>query len=82
MGPAAGPLGSRSGGAAGCTVPAPSPRAAPRSNGAVAERLVVTDGAVHEHLRDIFAELDLVPAQRVDRRVAAVPHRPVNGRRP
>ena len=41
-------------------------------NGAIAERLVVTDGAVHKHIRSIFAKLDLTPADRVDRRVAAV----------
>ncbi len=37
-----------------------------------AERLVVTDGAVHKHIRSIFAKLDLAPADRTDRRVAAV----------
>ncbi|MEU6537065.1 response regulator transcription factor [Streptomyces sp. NPDC047000] len=41
-------------------------------NSAVAERLVVTDGAVHKHIRSIFAKLDLTPTDRVDRRVAAV----------
>ncbi|MBA2807684.1 response regulator transcription factor [Streptomyces sp. KM273126] len=41
-------------------------------NGAIAERLVVTDGAVHKHIRSIFAKLDLSPADQVDRRVAAV----------
>jgi DNA-binding NarL/FixJ family response regulator len=41
-------------------------------NSAVAERLVVTDGAVHKHIRSIFAKLDLAPTDRVDRRVAAV----------
>jgi DNA-binding NarL/FixJ family response regulator len=41
-------------------------------NGAIAERLVVTDGAVHKHIRSIFAKLDLAPTDRVDRRVAAV----------
>ncbi|WP_326699525.1 response regulator transcription factor [Streptomyces sp. NBC_01754] len=43
-------------------------------NTAIAERLVVTDGAVHKHIRSIFAKLDLAPADRTDRRVAAVLH--------
>jgi len=43
-------------------------------NGAIAERLVVTDGAVHKHIRNIFAKLDLAPADRVDGRVTAVLH--------
>jgi DNA-binding NarL/FixJ family response regulator len=43
-------------------------------NGAIAERLVVTDGAVHKHIRSIFAKLDLAPTDRTDRRVAAVLH--------
>ena len=41
-------------------------------NTAVAERLVVTEGAVHKHIRSIFAKLDLSPDDRMDRRVAAV----------
>ncbi|HEX3792337.1 MAG TPA: response regulator transcription factor [Pseudonocardiaceae bacterium] len=41
-------------------------------NSAVAERLVVTDGAVHKHIRSIFAKLDLAPTDRADRRVTAV----------
>ncbi|QKW38236.1 response regulator transcription factor [Actinomadura sp. NAK00032] len=41
-------------------------------NTAIAERLVVTDGAVHKHIRNIFAKLDLAPTDRVSRRVAAV----------
>jgi DNA-binding NarL/FixJ family response regulator len=41
-------------------------------NTAVAQRLVVTEGAVHKHIRSIFAKLDLSPADRTDRRVAAV----------
>lgn len=41
-------------------------------NSAIAERLFVTDGAVHKHIRSIFAKLDLSPTDRVDRRVAAV----------
>lgn len=43
-------------------------------NGAIAERLVVTDGAVHKHIRSIFAKLGLAPADRADRRVTAVLH--------
>ncbi|WP_030908298.1 response regulator transcription factor [Streptomyces sp. NRRL F-5126] len=43
-------------------------------NSTIAERLVVTDGAVHKHIRSIFAKLDLSPTDRVDRRVAAVLH--------
>lgn len=41
-------------------------------NSAIAERLFVTDGAVHKHIRNIFGKLDLSPTDRVDRRVAAV----------
>ncbi|MGW0801490.1 response regulator [Nonomuraea sp. NPDC002799] len=43
-------------------------------NTAIAERLVVTEGAVHKHIRSIFAKLDLAPDDRADRRVAAVLH--------
>lgn len=43
-------------------------------NAAIAERLVVTDGAVHKHIRSIFTKLDLPPTDRADRRVAAVLH--------
>lgn len=43
-------------------------------NTAVAERLVVTEGAVHKHIRSIFAKLELAPTDRTDRRVAAVLH--------
>jgi DNA-binding NarL/FixJ family response regulator len=43
-------------------------------NSAIAERLVVTDGAVHKHIRSIFAKLDLAPTDRADRRVSAVLH--------
>jgi DNA-binding NarL/FixJ family response regulator len=43
-------------------------------NTAIAERLVVTDGAVHKHIRSIFAKLDLAPTDRADRRVSAVLH--------
>jgi DNA-binding NarL/FixJ family response regulator len=41
-------------------------------NAAIAERLVVTAGAVHKHIRSIFAKLDLAPDDRADRRVTAV----------
>jgi DNA-binding NarL/FixJ family response regulator len=41
-------------------------------NSTIAERLVVTDGAVHKHIRSIFAKLDLSPTDHVDRRVTAV----------
>ncbi|CRK56618.1 putative two-component system response regulator [Alloactinosynnema sp. L-07] len=41
-------------------------------NLAVAERLVVSEGAVHKHIRNIFAKLDLAPSDRADRRVSAV----------
>jgi DNA-binding NarL/FixJ family response regulator len=41
-------------------------------NTAIGERLVVTDGAVHKHIRSIFAKLDLPPDDRADRRVTAV----------
>ena len=41
-------------------------------NSAIAARLVVTEGAVHKHIRSIFAKLDLSPADEVDRRVVAV----------
>lgn len=43
-------------------------------NTAIAERLVVTEGAVHKHIRSIFAKLDLAPTDRADRRVTAVLH--------
>ena len=43
-------------------------------NSAIAERLFVTEGAVHKHIRSIFAKLDLAPADGTDRRVAAVLH--------
>jgi DNA-binding NarL/FixJ family response regulator len=41
-------------------------------NTAIAERLYVTEGAVHKHIRNIFAKLDLPPDDRADRRVTAV----------
>ncbi|AJE44294.1 response regulator [Streptomyces nodosus] len=49
-------------------------------NSAIAGRLFVTDGAVHKHIRSIFAKLDLSPADQVDRRVAAVLHYLENAR--
>jgi DNA-binding NarL/FixJ family response regulator len=44
------------------------------ANTAIAESLFVTEGAVHKHIRSIFAKLDLTPTDRTDRRVAAVLH--------
>lgn len=41
-------------------------------NSAIAEKRVVTDGAVHKHIRSIFAKLDLSSTDQMDRRVAAV----------
>jgi DNA-binding NarL/FixJ family response regulator len=41
-------------------------------NTAIAERLFVTEGAVHKHIRNIFAKLHLAPDDRADRRVTAV----------
>ena len=41
-------------------------------NTAIAERLFVTEGAVHKNIRGIFAKLDLAPTDRADRRVTAV----------
>jgi DNA-binding NarL/FixJ family response regulator len=41
-------------------------------NTAIAERLFVTEGAVHKHIRSIFAKLDLAPGDGADRRVTAV----------
>ncbi|GAA0852583.1 response regulator [Streptosporangium amethystogenes subsp. fukuiense] len=41
-------------------------------NTAIADRLFVTDGAVHKHIRSIFAKLDLAPTDQADRRVTAV----------
>lgn len=51
-------------------------------NTAIAERLVVTGGAVHKHIRSIFAKLDLTPDDRADRRVAAVLRYLEDARRP
>jgi DNA-binding NarL/FixJ family response regulator len=41
-------------------------------NTAIAQRLFVTEGAVHKHIRSIFAKLDLAPDDQADRRVTAV----------
>lgn len=41
-------------------------------NKAIAEQLVVSDGAVHKHIRSIFAKFDLPPDDSADRRVTAV----------
>ncbi|WP_033443612.1 response regulator transcription factor, partial [Saccharothrix sp. NRRL B-16314] len=41
-------------------------------NTAIAEKLVITEGGVHKHIRSIFAKLDLAPDDRADRRVTAV----------
>jgi len=43
-----------------------------RSNGAIAERLFVTEGAVEKHVRAIFQKLRLPPAEGDHRRVLAV----------
>jgi len=41
-------------------------------NAAIGRALVITDGAVHKHIRSIFAKLDLAPDDQADRRVVAV----------
>jgi DNA-binding NarL/FixJ family response regulator len=43
-----------------------------RSNGAIAKALVVTDGAVEKHVKNIFTKLDLPPDDEQHRRVLAV----------
>jgi DNA-binding NarL/FixJ family response regulator len=43
-----------------------------RSNHAIAEKLVVTDGAVEKHVSNIFLKLGLAPADSDHRRVLAV----------
>ncbi len=43
-----------------------------QSNSAIAERLVVTDGAVEKHVRNIFMKLGLPPTEQQHRRVLAV----------
>jgi DNA-binding NarL/FixJ family response regulator len=42
------------------------------SNAAIAQRLVVTEGAVEKHVRSIFAKLDLPASEQTHRRVLAV----------
>ena len=42
------------------------------TNAAIAERLVVTEGAVEKHTQRIFAKLGLLPDAAVHRRVTAV----------
>lgn len=42
------------------------------SNVAIAERLVVTSGAVEKHISNIFSKLDLAPSEAEHRRVLAV----------
>jgi DNA-binding NarL/FixJ family response regulator len=43
-----------------------------RSNAAIADALVISDGAVEKHVSNIFAKLDLAPADSDHRRVLAV----------
>jgi DNA-binding NarL/FixJ family response regulator len=43
-----------------------------RSNSAIAERLVVTEGAVEKHVSNIFGKLGLPPSDADHRRVRAV----------
>jgi len=43
-----------------------------RSNAAIARKLVVTDGAVEKHVKNIFTKLDLPPDDEQHRRVLAV----------
>jgi DNA-binding NarL/FixJ family response regulator len=43
-----------------------------RSNTAIARTLVVTDGAVEKHVKNIFTKLDLPPDEEQHRRVLAV----------
>jgi DNA-binding NarL/FixJ family response regulator len=43
-----------------------------RSNTAIARHLVVTEGAVEKHVRNIFTKLDLPPDEEQHRRVLAV----------
>jgi DNA-binding NarL/FixJ family response regulator len=43
-----------------------------RSNNAIARTLVVTDGAVEKHVKNIFTKLDLPPDDEQHRRVLAV----------
>jgi DNA-binding NarL/FixJ family response regulator len=43
-----------------------------RSNTAIARTIVVTEGAVEKHIRNIFTKLDLTPDDEQNRRVQAV----------
>jgi DNA-binding NarL/FixJ family response regulator len=43
-----------------------------RTNAAIAQSLVVSDGAVEKHVRNIFTKLDLPPTESDHRRVLAV----------
>jgi DNA-binding NarL/FixJ family response regulator len=43
-----------------------------RSNAAIAQALVISDGAVEKHVSNIFSKLDLAPAEQDHRRVLAV----------
>jgi DNA-binding NarL/FixJ family response regulator len=43
-----------------------------RSNTAIARQLVVSEGAVEKHVRNIFSKLDLPPDDELNRRVLAV----------
>jgi DNA-binding NarL/FixJ family response regulator len=43
-----------------------------RTNGSIAEHLVVTEGAVEKHVTNIFIKLGLPPADQAHRRVLAV----------
>lgn len=43
-----------------------------RSNAAIARVLVVSEGAVEKHVRNIFTKLDLPPDEELNRRVLAV----------
>ena len=43
-----------------------------RSNTAIARNLVVSEGAVEKHVRNVFAKLDLIPDDEQNRRVLAV----------
>jgi DNA-binding NarL/FixJ family response regulator len=43
-----------------------------RSNASIAEALVVTEGAVEKHIRNVFMKLGLLPADSDHRRVLAV----------
>ena len=42
------------------------------TNAAIAERLVVTEGAVEKHVRNVFLKLGLPPTDQHHRRVLAV----------